>query len=201
MKKLLILLLALVSTSAFAGIGGGVSLYSDYFFRGVSQTQGDAAVQWGLEADKAGFYGGTWGSTVDFGGDASIEYDFYGGYTVALDDLGIDIGVIQYNYDEEVDSVEEWYAVVSYSFLSLGYWQDMDNQNLDYIEVEVSLPFIKFVDVSYRYGEFGDDSSYNQIIASKDLESGFSVGVEIVSEEEVGMDFSERMAVNFGYSF
>ena len=59
MKKLLILLLALVSTSAFAGIGGGVSLYSDYFFRGVSQTQGDASIQWGLEADKAGFYGGT----------------------------------------------------------------------------------------------------------------------------------------------
>lgn len=52
-------MLALVSTSAFAGIGGGVSLYSDYFFRGVSQTQGDAAIQWGLEADKAGFYGGT----------------------------------------------------------------------------------------------------------------------------------------------
>ena len=201
MKKLLVLLLALASTSVFAGVTGGVSLYSDYFFRGVSQTQGDVAVQFGLEAEKNGFYGGTWGSTVDFGGDAAIEYDFYGGHTVALDDLGIDIGVIQYNYDEEVDSVEEWYGALSYSFLSLGYWQDMDNQDLDYVEVEISIPFIKFADVSYRYGEFGDDSNYSQINASKDLGNGFSIGLEVVSEEEVEVGFSDRIAINLGYSF
>ena len=80
MKKILALILAFTATSAFADVSGGVTLASDYFFRGVSQTQGDSAVQWNFEAEKNGVYGGTWGSTVDFGGEASIEYDFYGGY-------------------------------------------------------------------------------------------------------------------------
>ena len=66
MKKILALILALTATSAFADVSGGVTLASDYFFRGVSQTQGDSAVQWNLEAEKNGVYGGTWGSQVDF---------------------------------------------------------------------------------------------------------------------------------------
>ena len=61
MKKLFGLMGAfLFSASAFAGVSGGVNLASDYFFRGVSQTQGEAAIQWNLEAEKKGIYGGTW---------------------------------------------------------------------------------------------------------------------------------------------
>ena len=53
MKKLFGLMGAfLFSASAFAGVSGGVNLASDYFFRGVSQTQGEAAIQWNLEAEK-----------------------------------------------------------------------------------------------------------------------------------------------------
>jgi uncharacterized protein (TIGR02001 family) len=201
MKKILALILTLTATSAFADVSGGVSLVSDYFWRGVSQTEGSAAVQFGIEADKNGFYGGAWASTVDFGGDESIEYDFYGGYTVALGDLAIDLGVIQYNYDDGADSVEEWYSVLSYSVLSLGYYQDMDNQNADYVEVEVGLPFVKFIDASLRYGEFADDSNYTQLTLSKDLSNSFSVGLELVSEEAIDLDLSERVAVNWGWSF
>ena len=122
----------LLSTSAFAGVSGGVNLASDYFFRGVSQTQGESAVQWNLEAEKKGVYGGTWGSQVDFGGEASIEYDFYGGYRWENDKVGVDAGVIQYNYNNEVDSVEEWYGILSVGMVSLGYWRDRDNKDLDY---------------------------------------------------------------------
>ena len=78
MKKLFGLMGAfLLSTSAFAGVSGGVNVTSDYLFRGVSQTQGNPAIQWNLEAEKNGVYGGTWGSQIDFGAKASIEYDFY----------------------------------------------------------------------------------------------------------------------------
>ena len=202
MKKILALILALTATSAFADVSGGVTLTSDYLFRGVSQTQGDSAVQWNLEAEKKGVYGGTWGSTVDFGGDASIEYDFYGGYRWENDSVGVDVGIIQYNYNNQIDSVEEMYGVLSYKMVSVGYWRDKDNSDLDYKQVEVALPFVKFADVSLRYGEFGNDSKYGQVNISKELKNGFSLTLEVIDDvdEAVLYDTSE-VALSLGYSF
>ena len=201
MKKILALILAFTATSAFADVSGGVTLASDYFFRGVSQTQGDSAIQWSLEAEKNGVYGGTWGSQVDYGGDASIEYDFYSGYRWANDAVGIDVGVIQYNYDEQIDSVEEWYSVLSYKMVSFGYWRDMDNRDLDYKQVEVALPFIKHADVSLRYGEVGD-SQYGQVNISKELKNGFALTLEIIDDvDEAVLHETSEVAVSLGYTF
>ncbi len=191
----------LLSTPAFAGISGGVDITSDYLWRGVSQTLGKSAVQWHLEADKNGFYAGTWGSQVDFGGEASVEYDFYGGYSWANEDMSVDVGVINYNYDTELDSVTEMYIIGGYKFLSLGYFQDKDNTDVDYMEAELALPIIKFADASLKYGEFADGSSYKQITISKDLMKGLRVGLEVVSEEAVELDLGDRMAVSLGYRF
>ena len=202
MKKILALILALTATSAFADVSGGVTLASDYFFRGVSQTQGDSAVQWGLEAEKKGVYGGTWGSTVDFGGDASIEYDFYGGYRWENDAVGIDVGIIQYNYNNQVDTVEEMYGIVSYKMVSFGYWRDRDDSDLDYKQVEVALPFVKFADVSLRYGEFGNDSKYGQVNISKELKNGFALTLEVIDDvDEAVLHDTSEVALSLGYSF
>ena len=47
-------------------LSGNVSMASDYLFRGISQTGGDAAIQGGLDySHSSGFYLGTWGSNVD----------------------------------------------------------------------------------------------------------------------------------------
>ena len=202
MKKILALILALTATSAFADVSGGVTLTSDYLFRGVSQTQGDSAVQWNLEAEKKGVYGGTWGSTVDFGGDASIEYDFYGGYRWENDSVGLDVGIIQYNYNNQIDSVEEMYGVLSYKMVSFGYWRDMDNSDLDYKQVEVALPFVDFADVSVRYGEFGNDSKYGQVNISKELRNGLSLTLEVIDDvDEAILHNTSEVALSLGYSF
>ena len=58
--------------------------------------------------------------------------------------------------------------------VSFGYWRDMDNADLDYKQVEVAVPFIKYADVSLRYGEVGD-SDYTQLNISKELKNNFSV--------------------------
>lgn len=48
-------------------VSGGVTLTSDYLFRGVSQTLGDPAVQISLDAElESGVYGFLWASNVDF---------------------------------------------------------------------------------------------------------------------------------------
>ena len=202
MKKILALILAFTATSAFADVSGGVTLASDYFFRGVSQTQGESAVQWNLEAEKNGVYGGTWGSTVDFGGEASIEYDFYGGYRWQNDAVGVDVGIIQYNYNNQIDSVEEMYGVLSYKIFSVGYWRDRDNSDLDYKQVEVALPWVDFADVAVRYGEFGNDARYGQVTVSKELKNGFNLTLEVIDDvDEAVLHKTSEVALSLGYSF
>ena len=171
--KILALLLAFATTPIFAEVSGSVGVTSDYFFRGVSQTQGSSAVQGGVDASKNGFYAGAWASTVDFGTETEIEYDFYGGYAVALDDLAIDVGIIQYNYDGDVGSVEEYFVVMNYAWASFGFWFDQDNTNPD----------------------------YSQITVSKDLGNKFTLALEVVSEESVELDLDERIAFTLGYTF
>ena len=193
MKQLLTLLL-LLPMFASADFSGSVQTTSDYFWRGVSQTQGSSAIQGGVDYSNSGFYAGVWGSTVDFNTETEIEYDFFAGYTVALDDLAIDVGVIQYNYDGDLESVEELFVVMNYSWASFGFWFDQDNSNSDYTQIEVSLPFITFADVTLRHGEFSDDSSYNQITFSKDLGNKFTLALEVESEESVKIDLEDRIA-------
>ena len=202
MKKILALILALTATSAFAGVSGGITLASDYLFRGVSQTQGDTAVQWNLEAEKNGVYGGTWGSQVDFGGEASIEYDFYGGYRWENDAVGVDVGLIQYNYNNQIDSVEEMYGIFSYKMVSVGYWKDRENSDLDYKQIEVALPFVDFADVSVRVGELANDDKYGQIVISKELKNGFNLTLEVIDDiDDAILHDTSDVALSLGYTF
>jgi len=81
-----------------------VSATTDYRYRGISQTRLKPALQGGADyALPAGFYIGTWASTIkwikDGGGDAQVEIDLYGGYKTELaKDLALDVGLLQYVY-------------------------------------------------------------------------------------------------------
>ncbi len=87
-----------------ADVAGNVALATDYKFRGVTQTDNQAAIQGGFDyAHESGIYVGTWGSNVDstfFGGarDPQMELDVYGGYKATYNDIGYDLGVIRYTY-------------------------------------------------------------------------------------------------------
>ena len=85
--------------------------------------------------------------------------------------------------------------------VSLGYWRDKDNGDLDYKQVEVALPFVKTADVSLRYGEAGD-SQYGQVNIFKELKNGFSIGLEIIDDvDEAILHETSEVAFNVGYSF
>jgi len=82
-------------------ITGNAGLFSDYRFRGISQTDKKPAFQGGFDvAHSSGFYLGNWNSNIDssFFGGANIEMDFYGGFKGAVGDVGYDIGAIYYYY-------------------------------------------------------------------------------------------------------
>ena len=89
-----------------------VGLYSQYIFRGLTQTANKLAVQGGVDfTHSSGFYLGTWASNVSWLEDAkvpgstglgydnsSLELDLYGGYRGAIKDVSYDVGLLQYVY-------------------------------------------------------------------------------------------------------
>lgn len=82
-------------------ISGNAGLFSDYRFRGISQTNEKPAFQGGFDISHvSGFYVGNWNSNVDskFYNGANIEMDFYGGYKLPLGDFALDFGAIYYYY-------------------------------------------------------------------------------------------------------
>lgn len=106
-KLAVLVVLALCSLSAFAQakpdwtITGNAGLYSDYRFRGFTQTGYGPAFQGGFDvAHSSGFYLGNWNSNVEQGlyNGASLEMDFYGGYKGAFGDIGYDVGYLYYYY-------------------------------------------------------------------------------------------------------
>lgn len=113
-------LAGLVSAPAFAddaGIPGdfsaNVGIFSDYQFRGISQTDDNLALQGGIDYElDTGFqdtalYLGVWGSNVDFndGDEASLELDVYGGLSGSAMGLDWHGGVIGYLYPGASDSL------------------------------------------------------------------------------------------------
>lgn len=80
---------------------GNAGLFSDYRFRGFTQTGYKPAFQGGFDlAHKSGWYLGNWNSNVEQGlyNGASLEMDFYGGYKFALGEVGLDLGFLYYYY-------------------------------------------------------------------------------------------------------
>lgn len=98
--KISLLPLAVISNVAIADWSTTVTGVSDYTFNGVSQTNNDPALQVSLDKSfDGGVYAGSWASNVDFGDDTDIEWDFYAGQYISLNDaLSLDYGIAYYSY-------------------------------------------------------------------------------------------------------
>lgn len=81
---------------------GNAGLFSDYRFRGFTQTGYKPAFQGGFDlSHSSGLYIGNWNSNVEQGlyRGASLEMDFYGGYKYTfLEDYTVDVGYYYYFY-------------------------------------------------------------------------------------------------------
>jgi uncharacterized protein (TIGR02001 family) len=84
-------------------ISGSAALVSDYRFRGVSQSNGGAAVQGGITVThESGAYAGFWGSNLSgwgtFGGP-NLELDLIAGYKFPVGGAAaLDVGLTVYTY-------------------------------------------------------------------------------------------------------
>ena len=86
--------------SSMGSFSANVALTSDYYFRGISQTNNDGAIQGGFDwSHDSGVYAGVWASNVAFG-STNIEADTYIGYGNEVSGFGYDLGWIRYNYND-----------------------------------------------------------------------------------------------------
>ena len=144
---------------------GNVGLYSQYIFRGLTQTDKDPALQGGFDYSHvpSGFYLGTWGSNIswlrDFGaynGGGSLELDFYGGIkgNIGKSDFTYDVGGLYYWYPGDVApgflkaDTFELYGALGWKWITAKYSHSMkdetfgvgDSRGTYYLDITASVP-------------------------------------------------------------
>ncbi|OAJ70005.1 hypothetical protein A7976_12660 [Methylobacillus sp. MM3] len=158
-----------------------VGLFSQYIWRGMTQTDEELALQGGIDyAHASGFYAGAWASNVNWTEDGgyqesnSLELDLYGGYanTIGETGIGYNVGVLQYLYPgSDVDGAIETNATEVYGGLSykwfntkLSYvvsdeaWGVDDAEGTYYVEANADIPVGETgLTVNLHYGVFKFD--------------------------------------------
>lgn len=168
----------LVAGQGSAQISANVALTSDYVWRGISQNNGDLALQGGFDyTNENGFYAGTWGSNVSFG-NTSTELDLYLGWTNDFESgLGLDVGVIQVLYlgasNSSSGNYKEAYFGLSHSGFSAKYV--LGDEFSNYWETGYEHSFDK-VTVGALYGDY-DTYSYYKVGISGEI-GGIGVSLD-----------------------
>lgn len=164
-----------------------VGFFTDYRFRGVSQTGQEPAIQGGIDwAHDSGFYIGGWGSNVDFA-DAHMELDVYAGYANSVGNFSYDVAFLYY-----------WYPGAR------------RNQNFDYYEFALGLGYdleVASLSASFAYSpdNFGatGDALYLEGGVSVPLPYDFALdatlGYQII-DDEVGFGIPDYMTWSLGLS-
>jgi uncharacterized protein (TIGR02001 family) len=180
------------SASAVEGLSANAAVVSQYFFRGISQTD-TASASAGVDYEVGNFSVGTWAADVKDG----IEVDFYGSYGLELDSgLGLSAGFTSYQYTGDFDSAyNEINLGLSYSFFSLGYSVGKHSKDAAIgIDTESDYDFLSLT-AEYEgfyatYGTWGQDFDGDYVELGYGAEvSGFDLGVAlIVNSKELDLE-------------
>ena len=139
---------------SFADMAYNVGAFTDYRYRGISQTRKRPALQAGADFTQGAVYLGAWASTIqwvkDAGGDASVEIDLYGGFKGELaKDVAYDVGVLAYVYPSNQlkpnANTTEIYGAVTFGPVTAKYSHSVTNtfgnpksKNSGYLDLSAS---------------------------------------------------------------
>lgn len=175
-------------------LSANLGFTTNYVFRGIEQNSGEPSGFFGLDAEAAGFYAGTWATNVDTG----LEYDLYGGYIFEAGPFSIGGGYTGFFYTDEdfSDTIHEGNIYASYTpteSVSINLEQTFgvidgdDGDDDNYSFTAVSIEWIGF---GVLYGFFGDDLDGDYIEAyyvtpiAEDIVEGVDVGIHLVASSE-----------------
>ena len=181
-----------------------IGLWSQYIFRGLSQSDYKPALQGGVDySHDSGLYAGVWASNInglrDFGiSSGRVEIDIYGGWKKTFaEDYTLDVGFLRYQYPGSVKegfvnpNTNEVYVAGGYKFVTLKYSHALSNafgtaesKHTYYLDLTAAIPITDTWTLTlhggrqnYR-GPSADLASYHDFKAeiAKDLGNGLLVG-------------------------
>lgn len=185
---------------------GKAALYSEYEYRGISQTSEDPALQLTLDyAHASGFYLGTFVTNIKwlkdtaiaggFSTGADIEWDIYGGYKFeVMKGWTLDLGYLRYEYPSSgafnpKPNTDEIYAGISYGPATLKYSYSLNDtfgvpnsKGSDYIELAVNHPITEKITLNGVLGhqKFKNNGFLSYTVyklgATYDFGGGFNAG-------------------------
>ncbi|WP_298333975.1 TorF family putative porin [Asticcacaulis sp.] len=204
------------AASAEGALSYNIAATNNYVWRGVTQTDKEAAVQGGIDYTNGSFYAGTWASNVDFGSDASLEVDLYAGVKPTVGNWSFDFGAIYYAYPDEDD--------LNFGELKAGFthpmgkgtigaaiytnWETLENP---YYELNAAYPLTDKWSVSGAMGKYeastGEYTTWN-LGAGYALTSNLSLDVRYwdTGDHDLGKSFArnpvkEQIAVTLKAAF
>ncbi len=166
-----------------------VGFVSEYSYRGMAHSNEHPAVQASIDwSHDSGFYAGVWGSNVDFE-DATVETDFYAGYSGEAEGFTYDIGALYYAYpgaDSDLDyNYYEMALALGYDFdvfalsAAVNYSPEFfaDSGDATYLAgfVDVPLPFLPL------------DTSLNASVGHQWIEDNAAFGVDDYMDWGIGL--------------
>lgn len=173
------------------GVSANVGVFSDYRFRGITQTDTKPALQGGFDySHSSGFYAGNWNSSLATG----TELDFYFGYTTEVGGINIDVGNLYYYYPNSTDwNTNELYLGLGFgpvtfktSYATGDYFGVAGSKNHLYYNLSGSFPLSDTVSIDvaagYHAGKGDQAKGYDYLVgASYALGNDFSLGLAYVS--------------------
>jgi uncharacterized protein (TIGR02001 family) len=181
---------AIAEESSSHRISGTVRIGTDYYFRGVSETDKDPNIQGSIDYEhKSGFYAGIWGGNIEGDSEyvcdfsewtyctdsASIELDFYAGYWRKIGDVELDLMVIYQYFPGNADA---------------GLKKDPDID--DWIKGEAEADYWEFhIGLAYRFN----------LPTVPKLSVGYDFSPDFWGEDGIGHHFNAVLDLGLPYDF
>jgi uncharacterized protein (TIGR02001 family) len=181
------------------GVSFNIGAVTDYVFRGVTQTDEDAAVQGGVDLSYGMFYAGLWASNVKFPTTpgANEEVDLYFGFKPTVGPIALDIGFLTYLYPGADElNIPEFKLAGSYTFpdgptVGLSYFYSPEygegGPATNYVELAGSVPLGSYGPVSFA--GVGSVGSYTGDKTWVDYNT-WKIGVTGALENGIGLELS-----------
>jgi uncharacterized protein (TIGR02001 family) len=137
---------------------------SNYVWRGVTQTNDEAAIQGGIDYTAASnWYAGIWTSSL--GGGNSYELDWYGGFRGKIGNVPFDAGVTYYQYPIEASGNDftEIYGKFDFSVFSAqaAFTLDKDGTSQDndlYLSIGTDIEIRRQLYLNLLFGMYEFDA-------------------------------------------
>ena len=208
---------------AQAELTGNIGLMSQYYFRGIAQSEG-VSPEFGVDYEhESGLFIGFWSAKVDAGDSGDyvndVEYDIYGGYETEINGFTLGAGFTLYRYfntdfDTPYDELNFW---AGYGPLTVMYDRGINRkgeqigttEDVDYSVISAALEYEGFYGIYGKGMDFlgkGTDHTWVQLGYSTEIYTDTTIDFSILhSSKEVYDDGKAQttllLGINKSFSF